>query len=152
MIWIELMRAKEISGIQYFAGYRRRMPRSAAMAMIANGDARQVSGPHENRGGAGYPVSHERYGGDDTDTTTSTDDSTEGDDSDETPTLDEPRDLLTSVDGIGDEKAEELVEQLDDIGLLGAPLDELLAMDLTDLNGVGPATASDIRDEIDERI
>lgn len=155
MIWIELIRSKEISGVRRFAGYRMKFPRAAAKAMIANGDARQVSGPHENRGGAGYPISHERYAGDKTEDTEGTDDAKEGDTDafgNDEPALDEPRDLLTAVDGIGGEKADDLVEQLDEMGLLGEPLQKLLEEDLTDLNGVGPATASDIRDEIDKRI
>jgi len=56
MFWIELKDSMKINGVQRQPGYRTEYARAAALALIANGRAVAVDGPHEGRSGAGYPV------------------------------------------------------------------------------------------------
>lgn len=116
-MWIELKRPKRIHGVLRYARYRVDYPYNAANALVSEGAAVGVDGPHEGRESNGYPVGHP-----------------------------EAADFEESDESGGEdvESAETEAEESDDGG---DEVELALAdVDLQEPNGIGPATEQDLVD------
>lgn len=162
-MWIELKERTTIQGIARQPGFRIDYPRSAALALISNNQARGVPGPHEGRSTAGYRVGVDPPEVKDSEKSDvvmleAQQSEPEPDEpepekenkSDESESEDEPEDgktpvediNFTSIHKVGEARVAKIQDYLEDEKVEALSPDD----ELTEIPGIGPAGAEELEE------